>query len=587
MIEAIKACREKRMGYMKSAKTFRVPQSTLERYVKIDKEPEEIVDGRLGRKPVFSEQLEKELVKHCLELEKHFFGVTRKDICRLSFELCEKNNIKNPFNNLKQCAGSKWLRSFLKRNRELSFRTPQAISYARVKSFTKENVESFFDLYEPLLEKVNHNPARIFNCDETGITIVQHKHQKVVAMKGKRQVAALSSAERGSLMTVVMCFSATGLYIPPLIIFPRKNMKAELMNGMPPGSTYACHSSGWIQQEIFVQWITHFITNVKPTRDDPVILIVDGHYTHTRNLEVITVARENNVHIVCLPPHSTNKMQPLDVAFMSPFKTFYAQEITSWLKQNPGRVVTVYQIGELFGRAYMRAAVVETAVNGFRKTGLFPVNRNIFREEEFVAESLNANDLVHEVLPISETDKVSSSVEKVEATEAHSLTSTKLVLPSDLLPIPKLGENIAKKKRSNVGRAVVVTSSPYKYELETSLTKKNGTSKVKRSIISVGEPKKLENPKSAPEKKRKQTKIEKRRLSSSSSSNSEVEINLDDGGESPLTEDENDAACMFCSGLFSGDCSGEEWIRCIMCVQWAHSECAGYSDKKYICDFCK
>ena len=29
-------------------------------------------------------------------------------------------------------------------------------------------------------------------------------------------------------------------------------MKAELMNGTPPGSTYACHSSGWIQNESFV-----------------------------------------------------------------------------------------------------------------------------------------------------------------------------------------------------------------------------------------------------------------------------------------------------------------------------------------------
>lgn len=87
-------------------------------------------------------------------------------------------------------------------------------------------------------------------------------------------------------------------------------MKIELVNGMPPGSPYVCHSSGWIQQQIFVQWIKHLISHVKPSLEDPVILILNGHYTHTRNLEVITVARENHVHIACLPPHSTNKMQP-------------------------------------------------------------------------------------------------------------------------------------------------------------------------------------------------------------------------------------------------------------------------------------
>jgi hypothetical protein len=40
-------------------------------------------------------------------------------------------------------------------------------------------------------------------------------------------------------------------------------------------------------------------------------------------VEVIEVARANGVEIVCPPPHSTHKMQPLDVYCMSPFKTFY------------------------------------------------------------------------------------------------------------------------------------------------------------------------------------------------------------------------------------------------------------------------
>lgn len=123
------------MGYMKNAKTFAVPQSTLERYVKMDKEPEEIVNGKLGRKTVFSEDMENELVKHCLEMETKFFGLTSKDICRLSFDLCKINNIKNPFNSQKECAGSKWLTNFLKRHPTLSFRRPQGISYARVKYY--------------------------------------------------------------------------------------------------------------------------------------------------------------------------------------------------------------------------------------------------------------------------------------------------------------------------------------------------------------------------------------------------------------------------------------------------------------------
>ena len=64
----------------------------------------------------------------------------------------------------------------------------------------------------------------------------------------------------------------------------------------------------------------------KPTKENPVILVLYRHYSHTRNLEVITLARENHVDIICLPPHNTHKIQPLDKAFMGPLK-FYCQEI--------------------------------------------------------------------------------------------------------------------------------------------------------------------------------------------------------------------------------------------------------------------
>ena len=84
---------------------------------------------------------------------------------------------------------------------------------------------------------------------------------------------------------------------------------------------------GGYKARFFFQWFLHFIKHTKPTKDDPVILVLDGHYSHTRNLEVITLARENHVDIICLPPHSSHKMQPLDKAFMGPLKTFYCQEI--------------------------------------------------------------------------------------------------------------------------------------------------------------------------------------------------------------------------------------------------------------------
>jgi len=80
-------------------------------------------------------------------------------------------------------------------------------------------------------------------------------------------------------------------------------------------------------------------------------------------------------------------MQPLDKVFMGPLKTFYCQKIGKWLRSHPGHVVTVYQIGELFGNAYKRAATGEIAPNCFRVTSLFPCDKNTFRPYDFPLSS--------------------------------------------------------------------------------------------------------------------------------------------------------------------------------------------------------
>jgi hypothetical protein len=57
---------------------------------------------------------------------------------------------------------------------------------AYIKGFTPENIAAFFDIFEKEMEKIKFSPNRLFNIDETGITVVQHKPSGVVALKGKK-----------------------------------------------------------------------------------------------------------------------------------------------------------------------------------------------------------------------------------------------------------------------------------------------------------------------------------------------------------------------------------------------------------------
>jgi hypothetical protein len=71
-----------------------------------------------------------------------------------------------------------------------------------------------------------------------------------------------------------------GFLVPPITIFPRKRMKSELFKNAPEGTVPMVSDGGFVNKELFVEWLKHFAKYAKPTQDDPVTLTVDSH-SHT------------------------------------------------------------------------------------------------------------------------------------------------------------------------------------------------------------------------------------------------------------------------------------------------------------------
>jgi hypothetical protein len=115
---------------------------------------------------------------------------------------------------------------------------------------------------------------------------------------------------------------------------PQEKYEARIIGWGPPGTTAACHPSGWIHLQISTQWLQHFVKVLKPYVDDLVVLILDGNFPHTRTLDVIELARHHEVIVVCLPPQSIHKLHELHVSFVEPYKQYYSMEIENWTKNH-------------------------------------------------------------------------------------------------------------------------------------------------------------------------------------------------------------------------------------------------------------
>lgn len=132
------------------------------------------------------------------------------------------------FNTEKCVAGQDWVRGFLARYPTLSIRTPENTSGARAMGFNKVALSKFNSLLNEVIAKHKLTPDKIFNSDETGVSVNPKSQSKVIALKGKRQVGCITSAERGETVTAEVCMSASGLYMPPMLIFPIKKKKARV-----------------------------------------------------------------------------------------------------------------------------------------------------------------------------------------------------------------------------------------------------------------------------------------------------------------------------------------------------------------------
>ncbi|KAI0235680.1 hypothetical protein LSAT2_013758, partial [Lamellibrachia satsuma] len=330
-----------------------------------------------GPSHLLSSTEEAALVAHVKDIAACGYGYTRRELAELAGETAfflNKRDTSAPLHD-------KWVYDFLKRWPELKIMKPKGLSMVRARSATRETLDNYYRELLRIFQKYKllEKPHRIFNVDETGIS-TEHIPPKIVASRGRTPLAMVSS--RSATTTIISTVSAIGQVLPPYIIFKGKRMCDDLLAGALPGTQATMSETGWSNTKIFQMYLNeHFLKYVLTNKDEPLLLLYDGHSSHI-NVPLIEWAQKHNIILFLLPAHTSHLLQPLDVGVFGLFKVSYYNECRNYLRKHPGQIITRYDVCRLTANALSHTMIPGNIIGSFKRTGIYPFNASVVTDEQ-------------------------------------------------------------------------------------------------------------------------------------------------------------------------------------------------------------
>lgn len=169
--------------------------------------------------------------------------------------------------------------------------------------------------------------------------------------------------------------NSQGWCVPPFIVVAGKYHLSSWYEetSLPKDWVIATTENGWTTNRTGLEWIRHFDKYTRPrTTGTHRLLILDGHESH-HSIEFDAYCKENNIIALCMPPHSSHLLQPLDIGCFGPLKQAYGRQIEKKMRAGISHITK-----EDFFPAFLTASqevMTEKNIQGaFRGAGLVPHN---------------------------------------------------------------------------------------------------------------------------------------------------------------------------------------------------------------------
>jgi hypothetical protein len=207
--------------------------------------------------------------------------------------------------------------------------------------------------------------------------------KRIVPTQQLQRKKILGSSQDGcrEFISLLAAICADGTALPPALIYQGDSQDLqdtwlEDFDSSSEEAYFAVSKKGWTNEELGISWLSKIFeprTRAKAGNSRR-LLLVDGHSSHV-NLRFIDFCDRHGIILVILPPHSTHRLQPLDVGIFSPLATAYSKEIDQLIQSSHGfSRVTKRIFWRLFRTAWNSALTLENIRSAFASPGISPLN---------------------------------------------------------------------------------------------------------------------------------------------------------------------------------------------------------------------
>jgi hypothetical protein len=269
--------------------------------------------------------------------------------------------------------GLRWASNFVKREPGVKSRMTRQRDRQRVLCSDPAVIGPWFDLVQNVKAKYGILDDDTYNFDETGFMMgVGNRVRVVTASERRTEPIGVQQGDR-EWVTLIAAINAMGWAIAPYLIFKAKEINEAWYPDLKSQWRIGVSDNGWTTNELGVAWLRHFIEQIKGQRvGSHVLLILDGHESH-KSLSFQELCEENKIITLCMPPHSSHILQPLDVGCFAPLKRAYSREIRALALDHIGRIdkkAFIATFAKVFEQAFSKANITAS----FKSTGLVPNN---------------------------------------------------------------------------------------------------------------------------------------------------------------------------------------------------------------------